>query len=193
MVDWIKKNIAAISAKGGIFTFFRAQLSSQLASISDFLITIILAKFFNVYYVYATFTGSVCGGIVNCIINYRWTFKSYGVKKRYVAFKYLWVWAGSIYFNTGGTYLMTELLRKTRLSDLLGHLFNDVFIVSKTVVSLIVGFGWNYNMHRLFVYKDQNFRKYFKKKDQKNKNNEVNLNDNLNLIQQTSKNYKTKR
>jgi putative flippase GtrA len=162
MADWIKKVVKTISGKGGIFMFLRAQLSSQLSSITDFLVTILLVKLLDLYYVYATFTGSVCGGITNCIVNYRWTFKAIGVKKRYVAFKYLMVWCGSIFFNTSGTYLMTELLKKiTWLSEITGHLFDDIFIVSKIVVSLIVGFVWNYNMQRIFVYRDRNFKKYF--------------------------------
>jgi putative flippase GtrA len=164
MADWIKKIVRAISGKGGIFMFLRAQLSSQLSSITDFLVTILLAKLFGLYYVYATFTGSVCGGITNCIVNYRWTFKAIGIKKRYVALKYVMVWCGSIILNTSGTYLMTELLKKiTWLSEVSGHLFDDIFIVSKVVVSLLVGFLWNYNMQRIFVYKDSNFKKYFKK------------------------------
>jgi len=165
MGDWIKKIAKTISEKGGIFMFLRAQFSSQISSITDFSVTIILAKVFSLYYVYATFLGSVCGGIVNCIINYQWTFKAQGSKKRYVAIKYLTVWTGSIFFNTSGTYLVTELLGKfTWLRDLLGHLFDDVFIVSKIFVSLIVGFVWNYNMQRLFVYRDRDFRKYFRRK-----------------------------
>jgi putative flippase GtrA len=166
MDDWMKKGVSKVSEKGGIFMFLRAQLSSQLASLSDFFITIILAKFFNLYYVYATFTGSLCGGIVNCIVNYRWTFKAMGIKKRYVAIKYLLVWVCSIFLNTFGTYLMTELLRKiTWLTELFGHMFDDVFIISKIIVSLIVGFVWNYNMQRLFVYKDWNFKRVFTKKN----------------------------
>ena len=92
MVDWIKKSARAFSEKGGIFMFIRAQFSSQVASTTDFLVTILLVKLFGVYYVYATFTGSVCGGIVNCIINYKWTFKSKECKKRHVIVKYLLVW-----------------------------------------------------------------------------------------------------
>ncbi len=164
MPDWIKKVARAVSEKGGIFTFLRAQFSSQIASLTDFAVTIALAKLFNVYYVYATFTGSVCGGIVNCIINYKWTFKgSRGIRKRYIAIKYLTVWICSILLNTLGTYGMTELLREfTWLRELLGHMFDDVFIVSKIVVSLLVGFLWNYNMQHHFVYKDRNLRKYFR-------------------------------
>jgi putative flippase GtrA len=164
MADWIKKSVNNISGKGGIFMFLRAQLSSQLASLTDFLVTIILAKFFHFFYVYATFTGSVCGGIINCIVNYQWTFKALSVKKRYVVIKYILVWVGSIFLNTAGTYLVTELLRKiTWLTSSLGHLFDDVFIVSKIIVSLAVGFGWNYNMQRIFVYRNKNFSKILKK------------------------------
>ncbi|MDR0413448.1 MAG: GtrA family protein, partial [Dysgonamonadaceae bacterium] len=160
MGDWIRRSVKNISGKGGIFMFLRAQLSSQLASLTDFFITIVLAKFFGIYYVYATFIGSVCGGIINCIVNYRWTFKALTVKKRYVAIKYILVWIGSIFLNTSGTYLVTELLRSiTWLTTFLGHLFDDVFIVAKIIVSLVVGFGWNYNMQRLFVYRNRDFSK----------------------------------
>jgi len=162
MVSWIKKSAKAVSDKGGIFTFLRAQLSSQLASITDFLITIVLANVFNLFYVYATFIGSVCGGITNCVVNYRWTFKAMDIKKRYVAIRYLIVWGGSIFLNTSGIYLITELLKKIpwsmKLSDLL---FENIFIISKIIVSLLVGFVWNYNMHRFFVYKDLNLKRFF--------------------------------
>lgn len=164
MGDWIKKVAKTISEKGGIFMFIRAQFSSQIASITDFTVTILLAKLFNFYYVYATFTGSVCGGIINCIVNYKWTFKAKDSKIRYVAIKYLMVWSGSIFFNTSGTYLVTELLGKiVWLREALGYFFDDVFIVSKVFVSLIVGFVWNYNMQRLFVYKNRDFKKNLKK------------------------------
>ena len=112
MVDWIKKSARAFSEKGGIFMFIRAQFSSQVASATDFLVTILLVKLFGVYYVYATFTGSVCGGIVNCIINYKWTFKSKECKKRHVIVKYLLVWIGSILLHTWGIYFMTETISR---------------------------------------------------------------------------------
>ena len=166
MVNWIKKTAKIISEKGGIFMFLRAQFSSQLASLTDFLVTIILAKIASIYYVYATFSGSVCGGIINCAVNYKWTFKANDVKKRYVAIKYVLVWIGSILLNTYGTYLLTEFLGNfSWLRETLGHLLDDVFIFSKIVVSLLVGFLWNYQMQRLFVYRNRNFKKFFAKKE----------------------------
>ena len=162
MDPWIKKSAKAISVKGGFFMFLRAQLSSQLSSITDFLITIILVNLFQVFYVYATFIGSVCGGATNCVVNYRWTFKAMDVKKRYVALRYLIVWGGSIYFNTSGIFLMTEMIRKIPwVVDFSNLFFENIFIIPKIIVSLFIGFIWNYNMHRFFVYKNFNLKRFF--------------------------------
>lgn len=166
MVDWIKKTARRFSEGGGIFMFIRAQFSSQIASVTDFLVTILLAQL-NLYYVYATFIGSVCGGIVNCIVNYKWTFKSTECKKLYITIKYIIVWIGSILLNTGGTYLLTEALGQIPwVRDTLSNYFGDYFLFSKVVVSLLVGFLWNYNMQRVFVYRNHNIRPLFKKKSQ---------------------------
>lgn len=167
MLDWIKRAAKRFSDGGGIFMFIRAQFSSQIASVTDFLVTILLAKFTALYYVYATFIGSVCGGIINCVVNYKWTFKSTECNKLYITLKYILVWIGSILLNTWGTYLMTEALGKIPwVRDTLSHYFGDYFLFSKVVVSLLVGFLWNYNMQRVFVYRNHNIRLLFKKKDQ---------------------------
>lgn len=162
MADWIRNSAKAFWEKGGIFMFIRAQFSSQIASIVDFLVTILLAKLFRIYYVYATFTGSICGGIVNCIINYKWTFRSKDCKKKHVIIKYLLVWGCSILLNTWGIYAMTEAIRRNLwVQETLKHYTDDIFVFSKVVVSLLVGFIWNYNMQRVFVYKNCRIRDRF--------------------------------
>ena len=161
-MDKLKKTAKVLNGKGGVFVFIRAQFSSQMASWTDFTITILLAKLFNIYYVYATLVGSICGGTINCIVNYKWTFKSGGIKKRYIAIKYFIVWLGSIGLNTWGTYLMTETIGKSPwVQELLNHYIDDLFIFSKAVVSILVGFFWNYNMQRIFVYRNQDYKKLF--------------------------------
>ena len=79
--------------------------------------------------------------------------------------RYLAVWGGSILFNTSGIYLMTELLKKIpwiiKISSLL---FENIFIIPKIIVSLFVGFVWNYNMHRFFVFKNLNLKRFFRSK-----------------------------
>lgn len=151
--------------KAGFFTFMRAQFSSQISSLFDFAVTILGAKLLDIYYVYATSLGSVAGGILNCFINYYWTFKAQDCKKKYVVIKYFIVWMGSIFLNTWGVYLLTESIQRVPwVQDTLYHIFDDIFIVSKIVVSLLVGWFWNYNLHRFFVYKDCKIRRPLRRK-----------------------------
>ena len=96
MDNQLKSNGKGVSWRHSVWIFFKAQISAQFASFVDFLVTILLVKAFAVFYLYATFTGSVVGGIVNCAINYGWVFHAEDCKKTHVAVKYLFVWGGSI-------------------------------------------------------------------------------------------------
>lgn len=153
--------------KEGILMFIRAQFSSQISSVTDFLVTILSAKVFHIYYVYATGIGSIVGGFINCFINYYWTFKAQDCKKKYVVIKYILVWIGSFCLNTWGVYLLTESIQSQPwVQETLTYFFDDIFLVSKLFVSLLVGWLWNYNMHRIFVYKDCKIRRPLRRKAQ---------------------------
>lgn len=166
MVSGIRQVAKEFSQRGGFFIFLRAQLSSQMATVADFLVTILLVKLFDIYYVHATLAGAVYGGVVNCVINYKWTFKSKDCKKSHVAVKFVLVWVCSIWFNTWGTYLLTESMgRIAWVRDTLSYYFNDFFIIPKILVALIVAVFWNYNMHRVFVYRNINFKGFLKKRN----------------------------
>lgn len=146
-----------------VWLFLKAQLSAQFASLVDFLVTILLVKLFAFFYLHATFLGAVAGGIVNCAVNYRWVFHASECKKLHVAIKYLFVWGGSILLNTCGTFVLTEWLTgMTWVNGLLGYYVDNVFILSKIIVALLVGFFWNYQMQRVFVYKNRNIRGFWK-------------------------------
>lgn len=100
MAGGLKKTSKFSGWRRVFWVFVKAQLSSYVASFSDFLATILLAKLCGLFYLYATFLGSVVGGLVNCAINYRWVFRANECKKVHVALKYLFVWGGSILLNT---------------------------------------------------------------------------------------------
>lgn len=151
--------------KGSIFTFLKAQFSAQIASILDFLVAVVLANVFDLYYLYATFIGAVFGGSVNCVVNYKWTFKSKGCKKRHVAVKYIFVWIVSLLLNTWGTYFLTKYLtNKVWLGTVSGYPSNALFIIPRIIIALLVAFFWNYNMQRVFVYKSHDMKSFLKKK-----------------------------
>lgn len=164
MGDWLNKTLNKLSQKGGICIFLRAQLSAQIATVSDFILTILLAELFQVYYVYATLGGSIAGGVVNSVINYKWTFRSKDCKKKYVACKYALVWFGSIVLNTCGTYVATELMGKCIwVRNSLALYFDNYFIIPKIAVAIVVALFWNYNMQKIFVYRDVNMKGFFRK------------------------------
>lgn len=125
--------------KRAIITFCKAQCSAWIATAVDFGVTIFLSQLCSVWYVIATFIGAVSGGITNCIINYRWVFHAFGMKKMHVAMRYIVVWAGSILLNTYGTYFLTELTRAP-------------FLIIKIIVAVVVAVFWNYQMQYSFVF-----------------------------------------
>lgn len=164
MGSWLKKIAQTFSRKREFLIFLKAQFSAQIATIADFLVTILLVKLFDVYYVYATLAGAIYGGVLNCIINYKWTFKS-KEKKTHVAVKYLIVWGCSVWLNTWGTYSLTEALGEIAwVRDTLSLYFGDFFIIPKIIVSLIVALFWNYNMQRVFVYRDIDIKHILRRK-----------------------------
>ena len=145
MVDGVEEQSRFAGWRREVWLFMKAQLSAQIATVIDFLITILLVKLFGIYYLYATFIGSVVGGIVNCVINYEWVFKAEDCKKIHVGLKYFIVWGGSILINTWGTFALTEWLAGMKwVNGLLGYYVYDVFILSKITVALLVAFFWNY-------------------------------------------------
>ncbi|MDR1737339.1 MAG: GtrA family protein [Candidatus Symbiothrix sp.] len=185
MAVTIKHRIKNFSAKGGIFMFLRAQVVSQLATWVDNLTAFALKKtldFFGIKqidlglsnieaYVGATIVGQIVGGIFIAIMNYRWTFKPTSLRRRDVAIKFFIIWLGSLCLNTLGTYQLTEWLRNTAILNKLLHHSDDIFILAKLFVALIVGIAWNYNMQRIFVYRSINIRQLFFKSHHERKTN----------------------
>lgn len=132
----------------------KAFLTAQLATVVDFVVTVLLSSVLGVYYVAATCIGAITGGITNCVMNYHWVFPGSNRGKLSIAYRYLLVWGGSIVLNTYGTYLLTEWLVRTPLAvRLLGVHADQLYILSKIIVAVCVAVLWNYQLQRLFVYK----------------------------------------
>ena len=126
--------------------FIRAQLSSASATGIDYVVTAALFQFCSVGYVWATLIGAMCGGIFNCVVNYKWTFRGSERSKRAIAMRYLIVWIGSIVLNTLGVSVVAPLLASSSVG--LGSLMS-----AKVIVSLLVGFFWNFLMQKNWVYR----------------------------------------
>lgn len=139
--------------KAIIKEFSKAQVSSLISTACDFMTTAVLFKLLE-HVVISTASGAVVGGMVNCIINYTWTFKGSKRGKKGVVWRYALVWLGSIVLNTAGTEYGVKLV------ELLGnHLGNgwsqnlSLVLIVKAVVAIAVGVFWNFTMQKYFVYK----------------------------------------
>ena len=148
-----------------LFVFLRAQLSAQFATLADFILTYVCFQWLGIYYVMATSIGAITGGIVNCVINYKWAFATKDCQFKWVFFKYILVWIGSFLLNVGGVYLLVELLKHhTYLWERASGFY---LIIAKVIVAVIVSVGWNYVLHRYFVFQDakilNRFKSIFKK------------------------------
>ena len=124
-----------------MLTFLKANISSSIASFLDYLVTVFLVSLFRIDVVVASSTGTVCGGILNFFIGRTWVFESRKRKVHKQAFRYGIVWTGNLVLNTGGMYVLTKLL--------LVH-----YLPAKLLVSLLVGFCYNYVLQKKYVFKN---------------------------------------
>lgn len=121
-------------------TFVKAQAASLAATIVDFAVFILLTTVFNCWYLAASITGTISGGIANFLLGRVWVFEAREGRVPLQAFKYLLVWAGNLLLVTGGVFVVKEYLGLAPLT-------------SKIIVSLIVGFTYNYMLQKKFVFK----------------------------------------
>ena len=128
-----------------MLTFGKAETSSIVASAVDFSLSFILVQAVGTWYALASFFGALAGGIINCYVNYQWVFDKQEQRKPYLVLKYFVVWSISILLNTSGTWFFTELSGVN-------------FIIIKAIVAIIVAILWNYQMQRIFVFRNLRLR-----------------------------------
>ena len=120
--------------------FLKAQVASFSGTVIDFLTTLVSVEIFNVWYVTGNISGNICGGIANFYLGRNWVFQSKNKKVYIQGIRYIIVWVGSIILNTSGVFALT-------------HFIGINYIISKVVVSLVVGFTYNYLLQNYFVFK----------------------------------------
>ncbi len=122
-----------------MITFLKANMASLVASLSDFLMTVLLVQWCGADVVMAAVAGTITGGIVNFLIGRHWVFRAGDERAVRQLWKYALVWTGNLLLNAGGVYLLT--------SHVGVH-----YAVSKVVTSLLVAFLYNYPLQKNFVF-----------------------------------------
>ena len=123
-----------------LISFLRYNVAAIIATAVDFVILIALTEIFQLWYFLSAIIGAIAGGIVAFMFSRNWVFKKRDGKITTQALKYILVWGTSIFLNTYGLYLFVEYL-------------DFHYIVSKVIVAIIVGIGFNFFMHKYFIFK----------------------------------------
>lgn len=140
-----------------MFTFIRSIGSSQAASWVDLGLSFALFAWVGLMPWLSTALGAVAGGVVNCIINYRFTFHAKDCDWRAVIVKYTMVWVGSLLLNSLGTQAVYYALAHWHWLETIGFRPDGYFAAARLFVSLIVSWGWNFVLQRYFVYRNTSF------------------------------------
>ncbi len=146
---------------GFVFTFLRSSISSQVCSWIDMITSFVLFAFFNLTPWLSTATGAFVGGICNCIVNYRFTFHAQGVLWKAAIVKFFLIWTGSMLLNSFGTQFLYYLIRDLSwLTETVGLGEDAIFLAARLSVSLAVSLAWNFQLQRVFVFRESRIDKY---------------------------------
>jgi putative flippase GtrA len=120
--------------------FVKFNIVSLLATSVDFAVFIVLNEIFDVYYITATVISAICGGVTAFIFNRNWVFFGRGKIFYRQLSNFILVWGGSIFLNTTGIFMMVQYLKIDE-------------VISKIIVSVLVGVLFNFTMNKYYVFK----------------------------------------
>ncbi len=150
----------ALKSDSLFFTFLRSTVSSQAASWLDMALSFVLFSVAGLSPWLSTALGAVFGGVVNCIINYKFTFHADGCPWKAVIVKYCMIWLGSLLLNAFGTQALYHLFKSWTFLNEIGFRPDGFFAAARLLASLIVSLGWNFLFQRVFVYRQTKFDPY---------------------------------
>lgn len=116
-------------------------MNSAFSTLVDFGITFLLQRVLGFWYIMASVTGALTGGILNFTLAHYWVFRP-GTNRppdKQDIVRYLGVWTGSLLLNTGLLYALTEGL-------------GIYYLLSKLITVVAVGIGFNFFMQKNFVF-----------------------------------------
>lgn len=129
-----------------LFVFGKAQVSSFIGGIVDYLFMICITEFLGVHYILSIVIGGLAGAVVNFLINRYWAFRSkevpYQVSGRKQLLRFCLVVINSIVLKATGTWFFTSFMKID-------------YKISRVITDLIVSIIFNYMLQRHWVFKKE--------------------------------------
>lgn len=122
-------------------TFIKTQAALIIGSAADFLVTYLLVEVFSCWYVTGNVAGNVAGAIAQFLLSRNWVFnKNHEQKTASQVMRFVVMWAGNIALSAVGVYLLT-------------HYFHLYYLLSKLIISVLMGVTYTYLVSKKFVFK----------------------------------------
>jgi len=119
--------------------FIKAQASSLIGTSVDFVVTVSMVEVFGLGYVLSSVMGNVLGAITQFTLARNFVFEKTNRSLWSQGLKYVLVWTG---------YLVGSAILLGTFTDGLGlH-----FLISKIIVSMLMGIVYNYILQKNFVF-----------------------------------------
>ncbi|WP_321439210.1 GtrA family protein [uncultured Bacteroides sp.] len=129
-----------------LFMFTKAQVSSGIGGIVDYIIMILCTELLNIHYTISIAIGGIIGAIINFSLNKTWTFQSktssYKYSSRRQFSRFAIVVINSIALKAAGTYYFTTFYRID-------------YEISRIITDLIVSIVFNYTLQRHWVFRKE--------------------------------------
>ena len=123
-----------------VISLRRAQVASLIASAVDFAVLIASVEWIGLWYVVATAVGATSGAVTNYLLGRHWSFEARHESMSSQSLRYAAVSLGSLLLNSAGVWTITEGLGLP-------------YPVSKGLIAILVGVGFNFPLHRRFVFR----------------------------------------
>lgn len=105
----------------------------------DFLTTILCVQWGHFWYLSASISGAVFGGLTSFIISKKWTFANSSQPVASQFSRFVLVWLGNAGANASGLFVAT-------------HFLGVQYLVAKTAIGILVGVTYNYFLQKDFVF-----------------------------------------
>lgn len=143
-----------------IYSLLRAGVASQVASWVDLFTGFALFAWCGLAPWLSTAIGATLGGVINCVINFHFTFHAQNCSWKAVIVKYAMVWVGNLLLNSFGTQGLYWLLNHWPWLESIGFRPDGYYAAARLIVSGIVSLFWNLLLQAKFVYKVNGFDQY---------------------------------
>lgn len=131
--------VAPAPRPSSLLLFGRHQLASVAATGVDYGVMIVMVSLVGLGPVTGTIIGAASGAITNFTLGRTFTFRAQG-DVRSQAMRYALVSIMSLSLNALGEHLLAVML-------------GVQYVAARLVVGTLVGFFWNFPMHRYFVFR----------------------------------------